>query len=70
MKKEYHVFRMYNGICEGYLQVYAKNRHEITYKQYATLFTLKQANNLVFKLNKEMKESYSYARYGYERITE
>ena len=68
MKKEYMIFRMYGDMLEGYLLIFGKNRHEITYKQYASLFTLKQANDLTFKLNKEMKETYSYARYGYERI--
>lgn len=66
MKKEYLVVKFYSGNYDGYLQIINKY-HEYTYqKQYATLFTQKQASKIVFKLNQEMKHNFSYYyRYGY-----
>jgi hypothetical protein len=69
MKKEYIIFKKYNGLFDGYLWI-VNNYHETTmWKQCATLLTLKQAQKICFDKNQELKKYFSYGTiWGYEKI--
>jgi hypothetical protein len=75
MKKEYIIFTNYGGIFDGYLWIPKDSKkigHDLMHqKEYATLFTLKQAQKICFDKNKELRETYSYGRiWGYVLLSQ
>lgn len=66
MKQKYVVFRKYSGNLDGWLCRDGRSSFTNS-RDLATRMTLKQASKVCFQMNKEARDSFSFATiYGYE----